>query len=243
MTGTVVRMVVARTTTRRPLDRLAVTVSPFNAIPPVVAALALVMAAVEVVLTLADLAGVGMGLRSALIEDYAVWGAILDAMWARGIAPPEHVMRLLTYPFVNFSFLGAAFGTAMLLALGKVVGEVFAPWATLTVFSGSAVLGALVWAALTGDPGPLAGAFPGVYGLIGAYTFLMWTRLAALGSRRIEAFRLIAVLLAIQLLFGLLLGGRSDWIADAAGFAAGFALSVVVSPGGFAALRDRLRRR
>ena len=107
----------------------------------------------------------------------------------------------------------------------------------------SAAVGAVVWAALTGDPGPLAGAFPGVYGLIGAYTFLMWTNLAALGSRRIEAFRLIAVLLAIQLLFGLLLGGRSDWIADVAGFAAGFALSVVVSPGGLAALRDRLRRR
>lgn len=219
------------------------TVSPFNAIPPVVAALALLMAAVEVALTLAGLAGIGRDWRAGLIQDYAFWGVMLEAA-ASGVMPPaEAVMRLLTYPFVNVSFMGAAFGTAMLLALGKVVGEVFSAPATLAVFSASAAFGALVWALVAGDPGPLFGAFPGVYGLIGAYTFLMWTRLAALGRQRAEAFRLIGVLMAIQLAFGLLLGGRPDWVADLAGFVAGFGLSVVVSPGGWAALRERLRQR
>lgn len=221
--------------------------SPLNAIPPVVAALALVMTAAEIILTLADAALVGgaggIGWRVAAIERYGVFDSLLEAMWARGEFPPEHLLRLLAYPFVNISFFGAAFGVAMVLALGKMVGEVFAPWATAAVFFASAAFGALVWVVLADDPRPLVGAFPGVYGLIGGYSFLLWTRLASTGGNRIEAFRLIGVLMGVQLLFGVVLGAGLDWVADLAGFAAGFGLSFLVSPGGWRALMERLRER
>ena len=45
------------------------------------------------------------------------------------------------------------------------------------------------------------------------------------------------------LLFGLLFGGRNDWLADLAGFASGFGLSFLVVPGGWSRLREVLRRR
>jgi membrane associated rhomboid family serine protease len=45
------------------------------------------------------------------------------------------------------------------------------------------------------------------------------------------------------LVFGVLFGGSWDWVADVAGFAAGFLLSFLVSPGGFARLLDQIRQR
>lgn len=221
--------------------------SPLNAIPPAVAAIALLMGAAELVLALADAALVGgasgIGWRVSAIERYGVFDAVLEAMWRERLAPPEHLLRLVAYPFVHLGFLHAAFGVAMVLALGKMVGEVFAPYATAAVFFGSAVAGALLWAVLVDDPRPLVGAFPGVYGLIGAYSFLAWTKLARAGGNRLEAFRLIGVLMGIQLLFGMLLGAGLDWVADLGGFLVGFGLSFLVSPGGWRALMERLRAR
>ena len=44
-------------------------------------------------------------------------------------------------------------------------------------------------------------------------------------------------------MFGLLFGGGWDWVADLAGFATGFLLSFVVSPGGWARVREKIRQR
>jgi membrane associated rhomboid family serine protease len=79
--------------------------------------------------------------------------------------------------------------------------------------------------------------------LIGGFTFLLWVNLAAVGANKYRAFSLIGFLLAIQLLFGLLFGGGYEWVADVAGFAAGFLLSFVVSPGGWGRVLDKIRQR
>ncbi len=93
------------------------------------------------------------------------------------------------------------------------------------------------------DPRPLAGGFPAVYGLIGAFTFLLWVNLGRQGAPRHRAFTLIAFLLGIQLVFGLLFGSTNEWVAEVTGFGTGFGLSFVVSPGGWTRLRERLRHR
>ena len=49
--------------------------------------------------------------------------------------------------------------------------------------------------------------------------------------------------LGVVLLFGLLFGGGYEWVADFAGFATGFALSFVVSPGGWRHMVERIRQR
>ena len=90
---------------------------------------------------------------------------------------------------------------------------------------------------------PLIGAYPPVYGLIGAFTFLLWVGLAAQGANKLRAFSMIGFLLGVQLLFGVLFGGGWEWLADIAGFAAGFGLSFVVSPGGWARVVAGLRQR
>ncbi len=221
--------------------------SPVNPLPPVVVALALVIFGVELVLSGAGrgLIGgaAGIGWRQEAIQDYAFFGEILDVMLARGVWPPDQLMRFVTYPFVHYGFTHALFVLVFLLALGKMVGEVLGPWPFLAVFFGSAVAGAAVYALVLDDPMPLAGGFPAVYGLIGAFTFILWVNLGRQGAPQHRAFTLIGFLLGIQLVFGVLFGATNEWVAEVTGFATGFALSFVVSPGGWRRMRERLRRR
>jgi membrane associated rhomboid family serine protease len=153
------------------------------------------------------------------------------------------LLRLVSYPLVHLNFTHALFVVVFLLALGKMVGEVFRPWAVLVVFFGATLAGALTYTALPFIHIPLIGGYPPVYGLIGAFTFLLWTNLADTGSSQYRAFSLIGMLMAIQLLFGLLFGGGWDWVAELAGFFVGFFLSFVVSPGGWARVKEKIRER
>lgn len=220
--------------------------SPFNAVPAVVVALAMVIAAVEIVLQAGEsgLAGgpQAVGWRLAALEDYGFLPAVWEFMRSTGQFPSEQMLRFVTYPFLHGSFTHAAFAVVIVLAIGKAVGEIFAAWAVLVVFFVSAAFGALVYGELVSVNAPLIGAYPGGYGLIGAFTFLLWVQLAAVGANTMRAFTLIGILLAFQLVFGIFFGAGYDWIADVAGFVAGFLLSFLVSPGGWARVVAKLRR-
>ncbi|MDO6481308.1 rhomboid family intramembrane serine protease [Shimia thalassica] len=219
--------------------------SPINPLPPVVVALFLLIAGVEVVFSLGARGLVGdasaIGWRVAALQKYAFSGEIFDWMLSSGVWPFEHVMRFLTYLFVHGNFTHAAFASVMLLALGKMVGEVFSAFATLAVFILSGIVGALAFALILDNPAPLFGAYPGVYGLIGAFTFLLWTRLGQMGENQARAFSLIGFLVGLQLLFGLVFGGNQDWVADVAGFITGFVMSFFLIPGGWARIRSKIR--
>lgn len=221
--------------------------APLNPLPWVVWALALPMIAMEIVVNLGAAGLVGgpaaLGWRLDALERFAFSPDLMRAMIETGQYPAQGLMRLVTYPFVHVSVTHAVFVIVILLALGKMVGEVFRPWAVLAVFFGASVVGALVYTAVPGLRAPLIGGYPPVYGLIGAFTFLLWVRLVATGANQYRAFTLIGVLLGIQLLFGLLFGGGWEWVADLAGFGTGFLLSFVVSPGGWARVRARIRER
>ncbi len=221
--------------------------SPINALPPAVILLALPMVLVELAFSAGAQGFIGgaegVGWRIAALERYAFFGPLFDLMLENWVWPLEHVIRLLTYPFVHLSFLHMIMALVFLLALGKLVGDVFGSVAVATIFFASAIFGAVVFALVTDDPTPLAGGYPAVYGLIGGYTFILWVRIGQTGGPQAQAFSLIAILMFIQLLFGLLFGAGLDWIADLAGFAAGFGTSILVSPGGWARMLARLRQR
>ena len=221
--------------------------APLNPLPPVVWLLVLPVAVIEAAFSLGARGMVGgadaVGWRIGAVRDWGFSGLLWDRMVATGTFPPEHLLRFLTYPLVHASFTHALFVVVFLLALGKFVGEVFRAWSVLAVVLGATVAGALAYGTFTDDPVPLIGGFPAAYGLIGAFTFVLWMNLGARGENQARAFTLIGFLLGFQLLFGLLFGGDRTWVADVAGFAAGFAMSAVVSPGGWARLRARLAQR
>ena len=221
--------------------------SPFNALPPVVVTLALAITAIELFFQAGRLGIVGgaggIGLRLDALNAFAFSPQLWDRMWEIGQFPPQEMLRLVSYSFVHLNFTHYLFVVVFLLALGKMVAENFSAPAVLAIWVVSAVTGAVVYGAVPGVRTALVGGYPAVYGLIGAYTFLLWTGLGAIGEQRLRAFTLIAFLLGIQLIFGLLLGGGLDWIADITGFAAGFLLSFVVSPGGWRRVLTKLRSR
>ncbi|MCU0826539.1 MAG: rhomboid family intramembrane serine protease [Tabrizicola sp.] len=222
---------------------------PLNPLPWIVWVLALPLIAIETVLSLAESGFVGgpqgAGWRLELVQFHlGLYPELLRAQWEAGGHPFAELVRLIGYPLVHISITHAVFAVVLLLALGKMVGEIFRWWAVLVVVLGATVLGAVAYTALVpGNRMPLIGAYPAVYGLIGAFTFLLWVNLAKVGANKYRAFSLIGALLVFQLIFGLLFGAGWDWVADITGFAAGFLLSFVVSPGGWARVMDKLRQR
>lgn len=217
-----------------------------NPLPPVVVALVLFIMGIELAFTLGTRGLVGgpgaVGWRLDALQSYAFSPDIFDWMVQNGRWPFEHVIRFVTYPFVSANFTQAVFVCVFVLAMGKMVAEVFGGAQMLILFVLSGVGGALGYALLLDPSYPLVGGFPPVYGLIGAFTWLLWRKLSLVGENQSRAFSLIAMLMGIQLLFGLIFGGTLDWVADLGGFATGFGLSFFLAPGGWARIVGRIRR-
>lgn len=230
---------------------------PLNPLPPVVWALALPMIVIECILQLADrgiLGGAqGIGWRMSVLSKMVFLPDQLIQMWEMRYFAPQEAARILAYAFVHLSFTHAAFVVVFVLALGKFVGEVFRPVALAILFLGSTVGAALIYTLalalipeLQTDTGlmlPLAGGYPGAFGLIGAFTFVLWLRIGAQGGPSWRAFSLIGMMMGIRLVFGLLFGAGPDWVADLAGFGVGFLLSFLLVPGGPARLLAHIRER
>ncbi|TKW64287.1 MAG: rhomboid family intramembrane serine protease [Paracoccus denitrificans] len=226
--------------------------SPINALPPVVWLLVLPMIAAEVVFGLGAIGLIGgaqgIGLRNKVLEMMAYYPQLPVRMWELGVFSPRQAARVLTYPFFHGTVTHALFVIVFTLALGKMVAEQFRPWAVVALFFGASVGGAAIFT-LFGifsgtDLAALIGGYPAVYGFVGAFTFLLWVRLGMENANRMRAFTLIGMLLAFQLVFGLLFGNAGySWIAEVSGFAIGFLLCFILVPGGFDRALAAVRRR
>ena len=205
-----------------------------NPMPPVVMALFLMIAGVEALFALASIGVLGAGFdaswRFLAIERYGMNTNLVSWMRDTQDYGAEHLVRFVTFSFLHASFMQAAIACALFLAMGKMVGSVFSAPALLLFFFVPAALGALVYCLISPEAGWLFGAFPGIYGL------------KAQQAPAGKAFNMIAMLIGIQLVFGIFLSGRLLWIADLAGFIGGFTLSVLLLPGGLARLAQALRR-
>ena len=220
---------------------------PVNPLPLTVVLLVAIMAIVEAAFTLGARGLIGgpdaVGWRAAAIQDFGFSNRAVGWMLENGVLRADYLIRFVTYPFVHASFTQMIFAAVLTLALGKFVGERMPQWAVLVLFFASAILGALTFALVVPDGPGLVGAFPGVYGLIGGFTCLLWLRLGEVGAPQYRAFSLIGLLLALQLVFGLFFGTALMWVADLAGFVCGFFASFLLVPGGWEQLRAKIRHR
>ena len=171
--------------------------------------------------------------RLLLIQNYGVPPSLANWMLGTGNLSIENVFRFVSYPFVNLSILSAVFASVLLLALGKMVGEVFSTLSVLLIWTLSTTLAAFFYSLSATNGQILVGSYPGVYGFVGAYTFVSWITLRlAKNKNQSQAFSLIVALMSVQLLFSFLFGTGQLWIADFAGFVTGFIMSFFLSPGG-----------
>lgn len=229
--------------------------SPLNSLPAVLWVLALPIIATEAYFGLGRLgflaggSNAGRAARQILVEQTAFAPEFLLRAWERGSVVGAELQRLVTYPFVHYSATHALFVLVFLLALGNMAARSMRPWAVVVLFAASAIGGAAVYSLAAGllpqlRFDPLVGGYTPVYGLLGAFTFLLWTRLGQENANQMRAFTLIGMLLLFQLVFGVVFGSSGkNWIAEIAGFGIGFTLSFVLVPGGFSRVRQRVRHR
>ena len=217
----------------------------FNPMPPVIVALFAVIGVVELWFTLGPnfVSGTDtVAWRMQAIERFGVNPQVVQWMIETNLYPLDHIARFVSFSFIHSSMLNTAVSCALFLAMGKMVGSAFPSIALLVFFLGSALVGAMVFSLAVPDGGWLYGSFTGIYGLIGAYTFMMWLTFRVHKAPQGQAFHLIAFLMGIQLLFGMIFGGNSTWIADLFGFLTGFVLSFFFIPGGFSHVLEMLRK-
>jgi len=235
--------------------RVGTTESPVNSLPAVLWLLVAPIAAAEAYFGLGRLGflaggiNAGQAARQIMVERTAFAPEFLIRAFDRSSLAGAELYRLLTYPFVHYSLTHAIFVVVFLLALGNMVARSFRPWAVMALFFASAIGGAAVysivaWLLPMFRFDPLVGGYAPVYGLLGAFTFLLWTRLGQENANQLRAFTLIGMLLLFQLVFGIAFGGAGkNWIAEVSGFVIGFLLSFVLVPGGFGRVRRRIRQR
>ena len=220
---------------------------PLNPIPGVVWLILLPIVAMELVVSAGTLGlaggATGVGWRQEALQRFALSPEMLDQMIGTGRWTWDYLMRFISYGFIHRSFIHALLAAVFILAMGKFVAEIFSPWSVLAVFFIPLALGGVAYSLIPGVKMALFGAFPGAYGLIGAFTFIIWARLGATHVNRARAFTLVGFLLGVQILLALLFGGAPDWVADLVGFATGFGLSFLVGPGGPAHLLRAIRQR
>ena len=221
--------------------------NPVNPLPAIVVALALIIVGIELVFVAGNNGYIGgplaAGWRVMMIENWGFRETLFDWMVQTGKFPTRDMVRFVTYPFFHINFMQLIFVLVFLLAFGKVVGERLSPLAVLAVFFTASIVGALAFWLVWDTPRALFGGMPAVYGLLGAYTYISWRDLIATGGNPLYAFRIIAILMMLQLIFGLYSGVDKTWVAEIAGFCAGFGLSVFVTPGGWSMVLAALRKR
>jgi membrane associated rhomboid family serine protease len=219
---------------------------PFNPLPKVIIALAVLIGSVELMFQAAEAGYIGgpmgIGWRLAAFTRFGVIDGVFSWMWTNQTYPAGQVLRLLTYPFLHLGFAHALFVVVFILAIGKFVAEVFSPLSVLIIFFASAMIGALGYVIILDGTYALVGGYPAVYGLIGAFTWIKFRVLRAGGENAARAFQLIALFMAIQLLYKVLFGGTNEWLAELIGFGVGFGLSPLVGPGGTVRVRSWVER-
>lgn len=215
-------------------------VPPVQPLPLPAVGLAVVVLGIEAVLQLGAAGLIGgpeaVGWRMRAVTALGFHDPLFDHLVTRREISVEGVARLLSYPLVHGAALHAVLGAVLVLALGKAVAEAFSVRVMVAVALGGSVAGALAYGLMQDSRVALIGVYPMVYGLIGAWSLALWRR-AQDGRGRALAFRLVGVMLGVQVVFRLLFGGADLWIADLGGFVAGFALAALLAPGGAAGLR------
>ncbi len=236
--------------------------SPFNSVPVSVLVLVFIIVGVEIAITLGNAGIIGgptaVGWRLDWIDQFAVSPAVIDRIFGLGDLSYYMTRRLVGYSFINAGWVPVIFASAMLLALGKFIGESWKPLSILMTFVVAGIVGGLVFGIVTPQNMPLFGSFPAVYGLIGAYSYLRWLELQHSGNNKWKAFGLITFVVLIQIVWGLILKLLTAFgffeadpsaimiyfgIASLSGFVTGLVLSPILGPGGWATFVARLRQR
>ncbi len=214
----------------------------FNPVSPIVVVLVLAMVAVELVLQAAEHRLIGgplaEGWRIDMLRYFGFHKAVFDHILQGGKIEPQVVWPFLSYLFIHRSFMHTLIAAALILALGKMISDMFSGLAVAVLFVACGLAGALAFGWISKDGGfPLVGAYPVFYGFIGTFTWIQIFDLREKGQSILPAFSAVIGLVVLRAGFMLYAGLANDWSADLAGLITGFLLAYILAPDG----KDRIR--
>ena len=214
----------------------------FNPVSPVVVVLAAAMLGVELVLQAGEQRLFGApgaeGWRLELIRNFGFHKAVFDHLRSGGVVEPKVIWPFLSYLFVGGGFLRVFISSVLVLAMGKMIADMFSTAAVLVLFVACGLAGAIAFGLFSAEGGfPLIGAFPVFYGFIGTYTWIRIYEALAKGESILSAFYPVMMFVILRSAFALMYGLSNSWTADLAGLITGFLLAYILAPDG----KDRMK--
>lgn len=193
---------------------------PQRPLPRALVALVLVMVGVELVFQAAEIGLAGGGaLRYRVYAAGAFWASLFQG--AEPLFAAQPVTMFVSHALLHGGLLHLAMNTAILLGLGRLIGERYGDSTILPLFLLTAIAGGASFALINASDVPMVGASGAVFGFLGVWTAWDWHRHRAHGvSPRPVATRAFALLL-VNVFFFLGFGGSIAWEAHLGGYAAG----------------------
>lgn len=204
--------------------------------PRAVWAIALAFIAVEGLLALSDMGILARGMRGWAYDNFAFHAVFFRAIESGQSLPFKLYATFLTHAFLHGGFLHLGMNTAIFLALGAHLGRAIGGSATILLFLGCVIGGALGFGLLTVQAQqfiPMVGASGGIFGMLGAIKRWEWRFLRAhnLPKRRFWTTVLVFAGVNIVLSFGSgAAGGGIAWEAHLGGFVVGWIAGGFVQP-------------
>lgn len=214
----------------------------FHPISPIVVVLVVAMVAVELIFEAGENGLIGgplaEGWRVEMARFFGFHKAVFDHIMVGGDLEPKVIWPFLSYLFIHKSFLHMLIASALILAMGKMIAEMFSSLAVVILFVACGLLGAITFGMFSNEGGfPLIGAYPVFYGFIGTYTWIKVFALKRLGKSILPAFSAVGMFAVFRGTFAIFSGVPNDWMADLAGLLAGFFLAYLLAPDG----KDRIK--
>ena len=133
---------------------------------------------------------------------------------------------LISYAFLHAGWLHLGMNGAACLGLGFVCWQFMGTARFFLLFLVTAIAGAIAFAAVRPETGPLVGASGAIFGLLAVVKRIEFQKLARRGHGFIRPSLIFAAqMIALNVVIGILTGGLMAWEAHLGGMAAGWLIA------------------
>jgi membrane associated rhomboid family serine protease len=205
-------------------------------VPDSVWVLAAAFVLIEAVLALSDNGVIVRGLRGWAYDRFAFHAILFHAIETGQQLPWTLYITFLTHAFLHGGFLHLAMNTAIFLALGAHLGRAVGGPATVLLFLGSVLGGAVAFGLLTVQDQqfiPMVGASGGIFGMLGAMKRWEWRFISRNNLPKRRFWTTVLVFAGINVILSLgsgVAGGGIAWEAHLGGFVAGWLAAGFLNP-------------
>jgi len=206
--------------------------APINILPKSVILLLCLIIFIELILQSGEKGLIGdqnsIAWRMELVRKYGFFDSIFEWMRINNTYNVNDLLRFFTFNFIHRSFTEIIFVLVFIAAFGKFTAEVYGDLAFLIIFLLSGAFAALGYGTFLNGT-LLIGAYPAVYGVIGAFTWVQFYLQRTKGLSGFQAFHLIIIFMVISLVYNIIYSNNNnEWVAEIIGFITGFFLAIII---------------